>query len=119
MSSSTPSSSGNSNTPALAGVWQRVFEENPLDDTAGANRDTLVLWTQAPESGIYVDLRLPKNSPGRAIVGACCPPCPSAVAATGMTEAAKKQILLNRDTRYYDALLQQKIFCGRARFAIG
>jgi len=114
MSPSTPSSSSTNNTPALAGVWQRVFEEDPLGDAAGADRDTLVLWTQAPESGIYVDLRLPKNSPGRI---ACCPPRPAALAATGMSGTAKQLLLSQRDDsggapHYYDALLQQKSFAG-------
>ena len=32
----------------VAGVWKRLWEEDPLGDSAGADRDTLVLWTQTP-----------------------------------------------------------------------
>jgi len=49
----------------VGGVWKRLWEEDPLGDKAGADVDTLVLWTQAPNSGIYVDIRLPIGSPGR------------------------------------------------------
>jgi len=53
----------------VAGVWERLWEEDPLGDSEGADRDTLVLWTQTP-CGIYVDLRLPKESPGRSFAAA-------------------------------------------------
>ena len=34
----------------LASFWERMFmlEEDPLGDSEGAGRDTLVLWTQTP-----------------------------------------------------------------------
>ena len=54
-------------TQPVAGVWKRLWEEDPLGDSEGADRDTLVLWTQAPKSGIYVDIRLPFGSPGRSL----------------------------------------------------
>ena len=49
----------------VAGVWQRLFEEDPLA-SGNFDRDTLVRWTQAP-CGMYVDIRLPENSPGRSL----------------------------------------------------
>ncbi|GAX13347.1 hypothetical protein FisN_17Hh290 [Fistulifera solaris] len=45
----------------ISGVWQRLWEEDPLGDAENADRTTLVLWIQTP-SGIYVDLRLPQRS---------------------------------------------------------
>ena len=53
----------------VAGVWQRQWEQDPLGDEDGADRDTLVLWTQT-KSGIYVDIRIPASSPGRSIEAA-------------------------------------------------
>lgn len=51
----------------VAGVWSRVWEEDPLLSADEECRDTTtkVLWTQSPSSGIYIDLRLPIGSPGR------------------------------------------------------
>ena len=46
----------------VAGVWKRLFEEDPIGDIDNADRDTFVYWMQVPTSGIYVDLRLPKES---------------------------------------------------------
>jgi hypothetical protein len=39
-------------------------KRDPLGDSQGADRDTLVLWIQSRDSGIYVDLH-PLGSPGR------------------------------------------------------
>lgn len=101
-------SSSRSHTHALAGVWQRVSEEDPPGDAARADRETLVLWTQTPESGIYVDIRLPKTSPGRL---ACCKSRPAALAANGMSALAK-DLLKQDDAPHYHALLRQKSFAG-------
>ena len=60
-----PPSSSSSLCEILAGVWERTFEEDPIGDTLNADTTTLVLWTQSPQSGIYIDLRLPLHSPGR------------------------------------------------------
>lgn len=51
-------------TASVAGLWKRLTEEDPIGDTVNADRDTTVLWTQSATSGIYVDIRLPKDSPG-------------------------------------------------------
>ena len=67
---------------SVAGVWSRLFEEDPIGDDATADKTTLVLWTQTPKSGIYVDLRLPRNSPGRSDTVCERTPCPSALRAT-------------------------------------
>lgn len=66
MSSTLPSPS----LAAVAGLWKRQSEEDPIGDTVNADRDTLVLWTQAKESGIYVDIRLSKDSPGLSLEAA-------------------------------------------------
>eukprot|EP00977_Amphora_coffeiformis_P019268 scaffold7101_cov153-Amphora_coffeaeformis.AAC.13 len=65
-SSSSPSTS----LSAVAGLWKRLTEEDPVGDTVNADRDTMVLWTQSKESGIYVDIRLPKDSPGLSLEAA-------------------------------------------------
>ena len=49
----------------VAGVWSRLFEEDPIGDIDGADRTTLVYWLQVPTTGTYIDLRLPKDSLGR------------------------------------------------------
>ena len=115
MSSDSGNISSGSHTHALAGVWQRVAEEDPVGNAAGADRDTLVLWTQTPESGMYVDLRLPKSSPGRL---ACCEPRPSALAATGISDKAK-ELLKQDDVPYFHALLLQKSFAGVLHSQLG
>ena len=97
----------------VAGVWLRKFEEDPLGDEAGADRSTLVLWTQSASSGIYVDIRLPLGSPGRSVeeaqkVGIV--PRPSAIAANGFSNDAKR-ILLGQDG-VLDIILRQKSFAG-------
>ena len=52
----------------VAGVWSRQWAEVPLDSGI-FDRETLVHWTQAP-CGIYVDIRLPHNAPGRSLEAA-------------------------------------------------
>ncbi len=49
----------------VAGVWQRLWEQDPIGDEANADTGTFVLWTQSPNSGIYIDIRLPPGAPGR------------------------------------------------------
>ena len=104
----------------VAGVWLRKFEEDPLGDEAGADRSTLVLWTQSASSGIYVDIRLPLGSPGRSIEEAQkagIVPRPSAIAANGFSDDAKK-ILLGRDG-VVDIILRQKSFAGIIDYKVG
>ena len=110
----TPSSPNDNtthkHTRPVAGVWQRLWEEDPLGDADGADRTTLVLWTQAPESGIYVDLRLPMESPGRSpddAKNAGFTPRPSAIEATGMNFESGKVT-----SNLVSVLYQQKSFAG-------
>jgi hypothetical protein len=102
----------------VAGVWQREWEEDPLGDSQGADRDTLVLWTQARDSGIYVDLRLPLGSPGRSLEAARSAgiqPRPSALAATSMGQQDK----LFGAGDLLDLLLAQKSFAGVIQYSVG
>lgn len=104
----------------LAGVWLRKFEEDPLGDAAGADRSTLVVWIQSGSSGIYVDIRLPVGSPGRSIGDAQeagIVPRPDAIAATGLSDAAKKQLL--KQDGINDVILRQKSFAGILDFKEG
>jgi hypothetical protein len=102
----------------VAGVWQREWEEDPLGDSQGADRDTLVLWIQSRDSGIYVDLRLPLGSPGRSLEAACSAgihPRPSALEATSMGEKVK----LVAAKGLLDLILAQKSFAGVIQYSIG
>jgi len=104
----------------VAGVWLRKFEEDPLGDEAGADRSTLVLWTQSARSGLYVDVRLPLGSPGRSIEEAekaGIAPRPSAIAAKGFSSAAKKRLL--EQEGLLDIILRQKSFAGIIDFKVG
>jgi hypothetical protein len=112
----SPSSSSSSSSAALlvAGTWKRLFEEEPIGNTSGRDTTTLVLWTQARESGIYVDIRLPLQSPGRSSLDATVSqsgiqPRPSALAATGFSQQAKTKL---KEKGCLDILLQQKSFAG-------
>lgn len=95
------------------GVWRRQWEEDPLGDSEGADRDTLVLWTQSSRSGLYVDLRLPHDSPGRSLSAAESNgfrPCPYAIAATGWhgvpeIPPSNREVVLN-------TLCRHKSFAG-------
>lgn len=93
----------------VAGVWIRLWEEDPLGDSAGADRDTLVLWTQTP-CGLYVDLRLPKESPGQSFSAAARAgyvPNPQSISADGLdacTYASQGD---------FDIFMKQKSFAGR------
>jgi hypothetical protein len=105
----------------MAGVWQRLWEEDPIGDSLGADRETLVLWTQAPLSGLYVDLRLPKSSPGRSLEmahSAGFEPRPSALEARGCSFESgsfdeQQQILLA------SVLFSQKSFAGMLEYTVG
>jgi hypothetical protein len=96
----------------VAGVWTRLFEEDPLGDEQGADRTTLVLWNQTPISGVYVDLRLPLNSPGRSdTIGMTRTACPSALRAiTGELNGSEYDISL---------LTRQKSFAGVLSYQLG
>ena len=112
----TTAKTSSSSARPLAGVWQRLWEEDPIGDTDGADRDTLVLWTQAPESGIYVDIRLPLESPGRSLEAAQkagFQPRPFGLAARGMTI---KELL---SEEVVSVLLLQKSFAGVLQYSVG
>jgi hypothetical protein len=101
----------------VAGVWQREWEEDPLGDSQGADRDTLVLWTQSRDSGIYVDIRLPLGSPGRSLEaarGAGIQPRSSALAASSQEQ--KEQL---EAKGLLDIILQQKSFAGVLQYSAG
>ncbi|KAL3931893.1 MAG: hypothetical protein SGARI_004099, partial [Bacillariaceae sp.] len=117
-------SSNTSKTPpipptAVAGVWQRLWEQDPIGDEAGADKDTLVLWTQAPKSGIYVDVRLPQNSPGRSkelAEAAGFQPRPEALAGTGMTTTSSSKPSAED---LLEMFTEQKSFAGVMEFTLG
>lgn len=104
---------------SVAGVWQRRWEQDPLGgDAENADTTTLVLWTQSPESGIYVDLRFPQGAPGRskeAALQAGYTECPQALEGTGLSvpigEAASAPPI--------ELLTKQKSFAGILKFSWG
>lgn len=99
-------------TETLVGVWQREFEEDPIGDSENADRDTLVWWVQSPKSGIYVDIRLPKGSPGRLEADQNKHPNPSALQGRGIdaSHLTKEQA---------EIILRQKSFAGVLQYSIG
>lgn len=102
-------------TQPVAGVWKRLWEEDPLGDSEGADRDTLVLWTQAPKSGIYVDIRLPFGSPGRSLQDARAAGYklnPSALEAKGL-------VVNDYKIKQADVLFRQKSFAGTLSYTVG
>jgi hypothetical protein len=103
-----------------AGVWQRQWEEDPLGDESGADRDTLVLWTQSSRSGIYVDIRLPLGSPGRCFAAAreWVEPYPAAIAAISAVRTIPKG-LLSKSPLDLAILLRAKSFAGVLDLRIG
>ena len=120
-----PSSSSTTTTNTLleklAGVWERIFLQEPLM-TGPFDRTTLVLWTQTPKSGIYVDLRLPQHSPGRAIGGNDCgiiTKRPSAILVNGYSDENKKILLDDSNKTTLGALLSQESFAGRLQVTEG
>ena len=89
-----------------------------MGDEAGADRKTLVVWTQSSQSGIYVDLRLPIDSPGRSVESAKnlgVSPFPAALASTGTH--AVQSLLIATDS--LPCLLKQKSFAGVLDFKQG
>ena len=101
-------------TESVRGVWQRQFEEDPIGDVENADRDTLVFWTQAPQSGIYVDIRLPKGSLGRKDRVQQVDKDPSALQARG---GMHDDTSLSIEAKAL--LLRQKSFAGRLTFSLG
>lgn len=103
--------------PHVAGVWSRQWEEDPLGSGV-FDRDTLVHWTQAP-CGIYVDIRLPLDSPGRSLDAAAAAgfvPNPSCLAADGSSFTG--EITLAPQV-VYETLMSQKSFAGQLMMAWG
>lgn len=103
-------------THHVAGVWSRLFEEDPLA-SGKFDRETLVHWTQAPR-GIYVDLRLPKQAPGLSLTAAAAAgysPNPYALVADGTDDVVSSSCF----QKNVDILLQQKSFAGSLLFAFG
>ena len=94
-------------TASVAGLWTRLTEEDPIGDTANADSSTTVLWTQSQTSGIYVDLRLPKDSPGLSWEAAQnIAKRPAALAGT-LNPASVSSL-----EPYLDVLTRQKSFAG-------
>jgi hypothetical protein len=101
---------------AVRGVWRRLFEEDPIGDTDGADVTTLVLWTQAPKTGIYVDIRLPKESPGRskdAAVASGYQPRPEALQGVGLLTGNSAK------NCHLEILSKQKSFAGVLERTLG
>jgi hypothetical protein len=104
---------------SVAGVWQRLWEQDPIGDDANADKDTLVLWTQSPKSGIYVDIRLPKDAPGRTkelAEAAGFQPRPEALQGTGLTPLSKSA---GNPADLLELFFQQKSFAGVMEFTHG
>ena len=100
----------------LAGVWSRQWEEDPLDSGV-FDRETLVHWTQAP-CGVYVDIRLPHDSPGRSVDAAAAAgffPNPAGLAASADTASLPGQI----SAQVYESIMAQKSFAGQLYMAFG
>jgi hypothetical protein len=107
-----------SSPQAVAGVWRRKWEEDPIGDVEGADRDTLVLWTQTPVSGLYIDLRLPKESPGGSLAlarSAGYVPTPSALEARSFSVTDPS----NLSSEEIDTLLRHKSFAGQLLYTLG
>eukprot|EP00581_Thalassiosira_minuscula_P032902 CAMPEP_0183767928 /NCGR_PEP_ID=MMETSP0739-20130205/12471_1 /TAXON_ID=385413 /ORGANISM="Thalassiosira miniscula, Strain CCMP1093" /LENGTH=364 /DNA_ID=CAMNT_0026006873 /DNA_START=81 /DNA_END=1175 /DNA_ORIENTATION=+ len=97
------------NCRLVAGVWERMWEEEPLGDSEGADRDTFVLWTQTP-CGLFVDIRLPKASPGLSLEAADeagYAPNPKSINADGFGAS----IIASQG--HFDVFMKQKSFAGR------
>lgn len=101
-----------SSTESVRGVWKRLFEEDLLGDEMNADRSTLVLWTQAPKSGIYVDIRLPEGSLGRQDRGKDVPRDPLALTGRGT-------LVKDLSDEEKAILLRQKSFAGTLQFSLG
>jgi hypothetical protein len=107
----------------VAGAWSRQWEEDPIGDSDGADRTTLVLWVQTP-SGVYIDLRLPPDSPGRSLDAAQAAgivPRPGAIGATPTTTSNDPVAIKNRATliQHIEILCRQKSFAGVLDYQVG
>lgn len=97
----------------LAGVWERQWEEDPLGCRPGdVDRSTRVVWVQTP-CGVYVDLRVPINAPGRSPRQSNVEPCPEAI--VGGPNAVNTNYT---DQQVMDILLQ-KSFAGLLHCSVG
>jgi hypothetical protein len=123
----------------IAGLWTRLWEETPLGDVEHVDRTTFVWWLQSRTSGLYVDVRLPLDSPGRSpTAAAACGfhPRPFALAARGWSDEAAHAILSHlhatstsiqdgttttaaTDNPVWQALVQQKSFAGMVQYEAG
>jgi hypothetical protein len=107
----------------LAGVWTRLWEEDPLGSGV-FDRETFVQWTQSP-CGIYVDLRLPLDAPGRSLESATAAgysPNPlglSTSAAATLTTIDAGDYVSSRKKQHRHVMLSQKSFAGRLTMAWG
>jgi hypothetical protein len=100
----------------VSGIWKRVWEEDPLGDAAGADRSTLVLWLQTP-CGIYVDMRLPKGSPGRSSQSAADNDfSPNPRALSGIDSVPQRR---DFSSELLSALFAQKSFAGHLEYKTG
>jgi hypothetical protein len=107
----------------VAGVWSRQWEEDPIGDSDGADRTTLVLWVQTP-SGVYIDLRLPQDSPGWSLDAAQAAgivPRPSAIGVTSTTASNDPVAIKNRASliQHIEILCRQKSFAGVLDYQVG
>ena len=103
--------------PHVAGVLSRQWEEDPLGSGV-FDRDTLVHWTQTP-CGIYVDIRLPLDSPGRSLEAAAAAgfaPNPLSLAADGSNFAGEISLAPHV---VYETLMAQKSFAGQLMMSWG
>lgn len=98
----------------VAGVWQRQWEQDPLGDEEGADRDTLVLWTQTT-SGVYVDIRIRKSSPGRSIEAAR----QWGKLYAGALASNGNFLFTPNDPKHLLTILSQKSFAGVLNFQLG
>jgi hypothetical protein len=101
---------------AVAGVWKRVWEQDPIGDTETADTTTLVLWTQTPQSGMYVDIRLPHDAPGRSLETAQAAgyvPRPEAIEGTGLSS------IDSMNEAMIQTFAKQKSFAGVLHFSPG
>lgn len=115
-----------STTTAVAGVWKRLWEEDPLGDPSSADRATLVYWTQAPQSGLYVDLRLPQQAPGRSLLAAQAAgythPTPEALQAVGLTPPSQATTPVGTsidDDQLLAVFAETKSFAGILEYTLG
>jgi len=117
----TPTTTTTTTTLPVAGVWRRLVEEDPLGCPAtAADTTTLVLWTQSATSGLYVDLRLPLESPGRSVGAARAagfvvrPSALAAASTSGNDEGGPEAI-----AAHFTVVARQKSFAGQLEYRPG